>query len=150
LAAGHCRAGRIAPYTGTCDRHRAHASGTGRAPTWNGATPPPLPGRSLVPAFARDVPIAREFLFFSHNDNHALRMGDWKIAATRVDPSAWQLFNLARDRSETVDLASQQPERVQAMAARWQQLDAEFRRQSGVDLLPPEKPRKRKQNARAK
>jgi arylsulfatase len=121
-------------------------AGAHPSPTWKGATPPPLPGRSLAPALGRDVPIPRDFLFFSHYDNHALRMGDWKIAATRVDPRAWQLFDLARDRSETVDLAAQQPERVRAMTARWQQLDTEFRRQSGVDLLPPEKPRKRKAN----
>jgi len=125
-------------------------TGARPTPTWNGATPPPLPGRSLVPALARDVPIARDFLFFSHIDNHALRVGDWKIAATRVDPTAWQLFDLAHDRSETVDLAGEQPERVREMAARWQQLDKEYRQQSGVDLLPPEKPRKRKAKLQAK
>jgi arylsulfatase len=111
--------------------------------TWNGATPPPLPGRSLVPALAADVTIPREFLFFSHIDNHALRMGDWKLVATHAAPHAWQLYNLARDRSETADLAAQQPDRVRDMAARWQQLDTQFRRESGVDQLPPEKPRKR-------
>ena len=118
------------------------AGGTA-SPTWNGATAPPLPGRSLVPALAHDVPVARDFLFFSHYDNHALREGDWKLAATRADPNAWQLFDLAKDRSETVDLAAQQPDRVRQMAARWQQLDTQYRRESGVDLLPKPKPRKR-------
>lgn len=122
----------------------------GRAsPTWNGASAPPLPGHSLVPALAGDVPIARDFLFFSHIDNHALRMGDWKLVATRADPSAWQLFDLKQDRSETVDLAARQPDRVRQMAAQWQQLDAQFRRQSGVDLLPKEKPRKGKAKPQA-
>jgi hypothetical protein len=28
---------------------------------WNGADAPPLPGRSLAPAFAKDVPVPRDF-----------------------------------------------------------------------------------------
>jgi arylsulfatase len=125
-------------------------TGARPTPTWNGVAAPPLPGHSLVPALAGDVPIPREYLFFSHIENHALRMGDWKIAATHVDPSAWQLYDLSKDRSETTDLAARQPDRVRQMAARWQQLDTEFHRQSGVDLLPKEKPRKRGAKPRAK
>lgn len=110
---------------------------------WNGVSGPPLPGRSLMPALAADASIQRDFLFFSHINNHALRIGDWKLVATLAAPEAWQLYDLAHDRSETVDLAGSQPDRVRQMAARWQQLDSQFRRESGVDQLPPEKPRKR-------
>ena len=37
---------------------------------------PPAPGRSLVPAFAADVNIARDFLWWEHEGNRALRAGD--------------------------------------------------------------------------
>lgn len=108
-----------------------------------GAEPgPELPGRSLVPALAADVAIDRPYVFFSHDGNHALRMGDWKLVATRADPTGWELYNLAKDRSETVNLAPSEPERVRQMAERWPALDNQFRVESGVDKLPPEKPRK--------
>ena len=38
----------------------------------NGKPVPPLPGRSLQPAFARDVPVSREELWWLHKDNRAL------------------------------------------------------------------------------
>ena len=91
---------------------------------------PPLPGRSLVPALAADVAIEREFLFFHHEGNRALRMGDWKLVSAREDDNAWELFDLRGDRCEMNNLVSQQPDRAGKMAARWQELETTFRRQS--------------------
>jgi arylsulfatase len=99
--------------------------------TWNGFRVPPLPGRSLATAFARDKPIEREFLFFSHDGNHALRMDDWKLVALRTQPDAWELYDLKSDRGESNNLATEHPERVHAMAARFKELEAEFDRQAG-------------------
>lgn len=99
---------------------------------------PPLPGRSLVPAFQRDGAVDREFLFFDHEGNRALRMGDWKIVSAREDLDAWELFDLSTDRCEKVDLAAQQPDRARRMQSKWEELEATFRRQAG----PPETPRK--------
>jgi len=98
---------------------------------WNGVTAPPLPGRSLVPAFERDGAVPRESLFFHHEGNRALRMGNWKLVSAREDQDAWELFDLATDRCEMVNLAPQQPDRVRQMEARWKELEAEFRRQAG-------------------
>jgi arylsulfatase len=44
---------------------------------------PPPPGKSLVPAFAQSGAVARDFLFFSHGGNHALRVGNWKLVSAR-------------------------------------------------------------------
>ncbi|MBX6314211.1 MAG: arylsulfatase [Isosphaeraceae bacterium] len=110
--------------------------------TWNGVPVPPLPGRSLVPAFARDGAVQREFLFFSHIGNRALRIGDWKLVSTRENENVWELYDLSRDRCEMVNLAAQQPERVRQMASQWQEWDTRFRHQSGADELPPAKSRK--------
>lgn len=50
----------------------------------------------------------------------ALRRGDWKIV--REQPGQpWHLFNLARDLSESLNLAASDPGRVT-------ELEAEFRR----------------------
>jgi arylsulfatase len=77
----------------------------------------PMEGRSLRPAFA-GRPIAREALFWEHEGNRALRVGDWKLVAK--DPAGpWELYDLKRDRTEMRDLASSQPDRVREMASTW-------------------------------
>jgi arylsulfatase len=107
-----------------------------------GATPapangaPPLPGHSLVPALARDGAVARDYVFFHHEGNRALRMGDYKLVSAREDNSTWELFNLANDRCEQHNLAAAQPSRVRDMAARWQQLQDEFTRNAGLTKRP--------------
>jgi arylsulfatase A-like enzyme len=93
---------------------------------WNGDPRPPLAGRSLVPSFASEVPIDRDFLYFNHIGNRGLRVGDWKIVADKGGP--WELYNLANDRAESHDLASSHPEKVKELAAAWDRHDEEFRR----------------------
>ena len=102
---------------------------------WNGVYAPPLPGRSLVPAFDQDVSVPRDFLYFHHENNRALRIGDWKLVSKRPNTNDYALYNLARDRSEQVNLANQEPERVTSMAQRWEQIETEFRKLAGP--LPP-------------
>jgi arylsulfatase len=94
---------------------------------------PPFPGRSLVPAFARNKALEHEYLFFHHAGNRALRLGDWKIVSAKDNNEDWELYDLAKDRSETTNLAAERPERVREMVARWQQLDDQFRSQAGGD-----------------
>jgi arylsulfatase len=78
---------------------------------------PPAPGRSLVPAFSSDQNWQRE-LWWAHEGNRAVRVGDWKLVAAKDD--AWELYNLAEDRSETRNLAQQHPERVRQLEQAWQ------------------------------
>lgn len=92
---------------------------------------PPLPGRNLAPVFAKDGTVSRESVFFHHEGNRALRMGDWKVVSAREDQNTWELYNLAADRGEQHNLAATQPDRLRDMAARWQQLQDEFVRQAG-------------------
>jgi arylsulfatase len=92
---------------------------------------PVLPGRSLVPALSRDGGIARDFLFFHHSGNRALRVGAWKIVSSGEGKNQWELYDLKNDRTETKDLATAQPDKVREMAARWQQLQDQFVQQAG-------------------
>ena len=41
------------------------------------ADAPPLPGKSLVAAFSKDGAVTRDYIFFDHAGNRALRVGDW-------------------------------------------------------------------------
>ena len=100
---------------------------------------PALPGRSLVPAFARDGSVTRDDVFFNHEGNRALRVGDYKLVSAREDQNVWELFNLATDRCEQHNLAAEQPGRVRDMAARWRQLQDNFIRDAGLVLPLAEK-----------
>lgn len=82
-----------------------------------GATILPLEGRSLVPAFT-DRPLQREALYWEHEGNAAIRVGDLKLVRAGRN-GAWQLYDLARDRTEQVDLADQRRDQVEVMAAQW-------------------------------
>ena len=87
--------------------------------TWNGLTVPTSPGKSLLPTLRSNRVVVHESLWWLHEGNRALRMGDWKIVAAGSE-KPWELYNMRRDRAEMRNLASAQPERVREMAARWQ------------------------------
>ena len=80
---------------------------------------PPMEGRSLVPAFSGRT-IAREAIFWEHEGNRALRLGDWKLVS-KEPTGPWELYNLRADRSELHDLAASEPARVREMVATWEQ-----------------------------
>jgi len=95
---------------------------------FNGSETTPPEGLSLLPAFTGRK-LEREFLFWEHEGNRAIRMGNWKLVAkvgtqmkfTPEDENAWELYELESDPSETVDLAEKYPGRVKEMAAKWEQ-----------------------------
>ncbi|MBI3851757.1 MAG: arylsulfatase [Verrucomicrobia bacterium] len=116
----------------------------GRKPdTWNGQPIPPAPGRSLVPVFRKDGTVAHEYLWWLHEGNRAIRMGDWKLVSKGTD-GPWELYNLARDRSETMNLAAKMPEKVRELEQAWQQYLQEFSALAAQDLSP----KKEKKEAR--
>ena len=98
---------------------------------------PAFAGRSLVPAFARDTALERDGLWFLHEGNRALRVGDWKLVAAAGQP--WELYDLATDRAETRNLASAKPDKVRELEAHWTRLTDEHRRWAEKDA-PPEPP----------
>lgn len=90
---------------------------------WKGEPIPEAPGKSLVPAFAKDETIARESLWWLHEGNKAIRAGDWKLVAAQGD--AWALYDLQTDRAEQHDLSVKMPEKAKELADLWQkQTDA--------------------------
>jgi arylsulfatase len=86
---------------------------------------PGLAGRSIAPAFAKDGTLTRDFLYFNHNHNRALRVGDTKLIATG-DDGPWELYDLKKDRSEQKNLAAAQTARAAQLAAQWKSIDSGF------------------------
>ncbi|HSQ56719.1 MAG TPA: arylsulfatase [Gemmata sp.] len=103
---------------------------------------PPAPGKSLVPLFAKDGTVARDSLWWLHEGNRALRVGNWRIVAAGKD-SPWELYDLSSDRSETHDLSKDRPEKVRELAAIWTKEFGEYVALATKDA-PPEMKKKAK------
>ena len=80
---------------------------------------------NLLPAIEQDKTVDHDYLWWLHEGNRAIRMGDWKLVAADGEP--WELYNLLTDRSEQDNLASAQPARVRTMESKWNKITEEFR-----------------------
>jgi arylsulfatase len=98
---------------------------------FNGHKITSLGGISLKPALI-DKKLMRETpLFFEHEGNRAVRWGKWKLVSKATEHPRerfnvnklaledYELFDMAIDRSETYDLAMEEPGLVQQMAEMW-------------------------------
>jgi arylsulfatase len=79
---------------------------------------PALAGISLLPTL-RGQRQQRDALFWEHEGNRAVRLGEWKLVAKHRGP--WELYQIDRDRVESNDLARQHPEVVQQLADLYEQ-----------------------------
>jgi arylsulfatase A-like enzyme len=86
---------------------------------------PPRPGRSLAPAFEKDGAAPHDYLYFNHNNNRAIRVGDMKLIATGEE-GPWELYDLSNDRCEQHNLVSSHAELAKKLAAQWKEHDDEY------------------------
>lgn len=112
---------------------------------WEGEPLPPAPGRSLTPAFAKDVVIERDSLWWLHEGNRAIRVGDWKLVAAKGE--LWELYDLRSDRAESQNVATQQSEKVEELEALWNQQLNDISRLAGK-TAPPKQPAAKKKAAK--
>lgn len=83
-----------------------------------------LDGVNLLPLLeGKTATLGREALFWRFGVQYAVRAGDWKLVKPAVDLQP-MLVNLARDRGEKVDLATQHPEKVRELQALWDRWNA--------------------------
>ena len=85
--------------------------------TFNGKAIDPHESLSLVPILNGSGTDRTRAYIFNHNRTYAVVQGDYKIVREHKGP--WALYNLAKNRTETKNLAADQPERVAKMTALW-------------------------------
>lgn len=74
----------------------------------------PLEGTTLLPALlGKEMPLRP--LFFEHEGSRAVRYGKWKLVA--ANGGAWELYDMSADRTETTNVAEQNPTVVEKMVA---------------------------------
>lgn len=95
-----------------------------------------MEGKSLVPVFD-NKPLEQRAIFWEHEGNRAARQGDWKLVA-KGKTGPWELYNLADDRTETKNLAQDDPARSEQMAKLWQ----DYAQRANVLPLRPAKKKK--------
>nr|WP_145545488.1 sulfatase-like hydrolase/transferase [Variovorax boronicumulans] len=86
----------------------------------------PLDGQSLLPHFADPAAPAPErdlFWRMKHRGQRALLRGDWKYL--RQDGNEF-LFDVVADPRERANMAARQPERLAALRAAWEVMDAQM------------------------
>ena len=101
----------------------ATSNASSTPPPTNETVGPTRPGNSFLPALitpVHEVESESQEFYWHHEGNRAIRVGDWKLVAVNEGP--WELYDLSKDRTETKNLAAEEPARVEQMAARWQQL----------------------------
>ncbi|MEM6688803.1 MAG: arylsulfatase [Planctomycetota bacterium] len=74
-------------------------------------------GRTMVPGMKGGRIERPEGLYFEHQGNAAVRVGDWKLVRSHRSP--WELYDLASDRTEIVDVSRQHPKRVLQLEKKW-------------------------------
>ncbi len=72
-----------------------------------------LPGISLVPLLqGKDANKKHERqIYWEHEGNAAMRVGDWKLVKDKEDPS-WGLYNLAEDPAESTNVSDRYPAKL--------------------------------------
>jgi len=86
--------------------------------TFNGQKILPAEGLSLLPIFAGAERQPPAQLAWEWSGNRALRQGRWKVVWDKL-VKQWELYDLETDRSETHNLATEQPARVADLTSAW-------------------------------
>ena len=89
-------------------------SGASYPEEFHGSEITPLQGESLLPAFQEEETLRSKPLYWEWSKGQAIREGDWKLVRWGKE-NPWDLYKVSDDPTETNNLASAYPERVQDM-----------------------------------
>jgi arylsulfatase A-like enzyme len=86
--------------------------------TYEGHTIKPVEGKSLMPVLRGKSRTPHDFIAWEHFDSRAIRQGNWKLVWSKEEKK-WELYDLAKDRSEMHNLAGSKPEKVQELLSKY-------------------------------
>ena len=94
------------------------AAGARYPATYGGNPILPLEGKSMLATITNPNLELHEYIFGEHFQNNYVRAGKWK-AVKDQESTEWELYDIANDRSETTDLATKHPDRLEQMVKKW-------------------------------
>ena len=107
----------------------------------NGNAILPMQGQSLKPLLVGEGEFADRTLFWEHEGNAAIRVGDRKLVRQGIR-GPWELFDLQSDRTEQNDLAATHADEVSKLKRQWQS----WARKVGAMPKPAPKQKPKRQN----
>lgn len=106
--------GHITDIMSTC----LDAADSNYPTVYNGNNILPTSGISLLPLFTGHTITRTQPVFWEHEGNRAMRMGNYKITSQVKEP--WRLYDLEKDRTELNDLAAVNPKLLQQMIEQYE------------------------------
>lgn len=99
-------------------------AGTAYPKSHDGRVLPPISGKSWIPMLAGETETVRsqqDYVAWELFGNRALRQGNWKIRWQwkPFGTGNWELYDLASDPGERVNLSARQPDKLVAMLELW-------------------------------
>jgi arylsulfatase len=85
---------------------------------------PQFPGISLRPTLQETSVETERTVWWLHEGNRAIRVGDMKLVAAKDEP--WQLYDMSQDRAEMTDLSATHADRVRQLQEKWETITAEM------------------------
>lgn len=90
---------------------------------YQGKTPLPLDGQSLLPVFRGEERSGPEFVISGHTEKFRMyRRGRWKIV--RENKADWELYDMENDKTELNDLADVMPDKLAEIVGRYEAYQA--------------------------
>ncbi len=85
----------------------------------NGSKIHPLRSASLMPVIKTGTREQPAWMYWEHYGDRAVRHADWKALFNKITKQ-WELYDLASDRTESINLAEEKPELLATMIEKWE------------------------------
>jgi len=105
--------GHVIDLMATC----LDAAGADYPESYDGEDITPLEGKSLVPVFETGRRESHDAIYWEHEGNRAIRVGNHKLVSDY--PGSWKLYDMEADRVETNNLARANKGKAQELSATW-------------------------------